>query len=347
MYEPMSLRLVGFCGFSLLLAACCNDRPRSLEASDAGLSRRLAARSSIVTARRQVAPPALRPAPALEITKVWRQQRFAWRQIDIVNWQAVADDLPPLPAEPPLDPSGCPAGMIEVTGNYLVDARGRDDTDGVFLLQNQSCSFWRTRNRTDAGLCDRFDRSAWLAASAALPRKPLRFCIDRYEFPNTYGEFPLVGVTFAEAVKHCEKVGKRLCNESEWTFACEGEEGLPYPHGYERDREVCRIDVLSAGPGKDTFSPRTGANTARGLDFAWQGRRSGESPLCKSPFGVLDMTGNVDEWTLSTRRYGRRMILKGGHWGPARQRCRPQTRGHGPAYNRYDSGFRCCTDRAT
>jgi formylglycine-generating enzyme required for sulfatase activity len=56
------------------------------------------------------------------------------------------------------------------------------------------------------------------------------------------------------------------------------------------------------------------------------------------------MTGNVDEWTRSVRNYGYKMILKGGHWGPGRQRCRPQTRGHGPYYIRYDQGFRCCAD---
>ena len=30
----------------------------------------------------------------------------------------------------------------------------------------------------------------------------------------------------------CSAQGKRLCGESEWTLACEGEEHLPYPYGY-------------------------------------------------------------------------------------------------------------------
>jgi len=278
------------------------------------------------------------------VTKVYREPRFSWRQIELVNWQAIADDLSPLPPEPSHAPSRCRAGQVLVSGKFLLDANGRDDTDQLLELQNRACRFWRTHDRTVEGLCDRFDRDAWLAASAPLPRRELAFCVDRYEFPNEYGQFPMTGVTFAEAVKHCERVGERLCNENEWTFACEGEEGMPYPYGYERNREACRIDILAAGPDKDTFSPRTTEHTARGLDFAWHGVRSGEMPRCKSPFDVFDMTGNVDEWTSNTRKYGRKMILKGGHWGPARQRCRPQTRGHGPAYNRYDSGFRCCSD---
>ena len=31
----------------------------------------------------------------------------------------------------------------------------------------------------------------------------------------------------------------------------------------------------------------------------WQGVPSGSLPKCKSPFGVYDMTGNVDEYTKS------------------------------------------------
>ena len=143
---------------------------------------------------------------------------------------------------------------------------------------------------------------------------------------------------------NCKRVGKRLCTESEWTFACEGEEGSPYPYGYSRDATACRIDVLANRPGDKALIPRTTASAALAMDSAWQGKRAGEMPRCKSPFGVHDMTGNVDEWTRSVRPHGYRMILKGGHWGPVRQRCRPQTRGHGPRYVRYDQGFRCCTD---
>jgi formylglycine-generating enzyme required for sulfatase activity len=80
------------------------------------------------------------------------------------------------------------------------------------------------------------------------------------------------------------------------------------------------------------------------VDRLWQGEPSGASPRCKSPFGVYDMTGNVDEWTRSTRPTGYRSILKGGYWGPVRTRCRPSTRAHGEDYSYYQQGFRCCGD---
>lgn len=297
-----------------------------------------------------VAKPKPKPKPkqprllelGVPITKTFEEKRRPWRQVQEVNWQRIADGEPVLPAETERSAGACEPGMLPIQGGLLLDKKGREDNDEVLLLQNRACAHFLTNDHGVNSLCDRFDRDKWLALSHDLPRKSLQFCIDRYEFPNSYGEYPLVVVTYSESKKYCEKVGKRLCNESEWTLACEGEEGKPYPYGYERDETACRIGILAAGPDKDTFRPRTLPHTAHGIDFAWQGKRSGESPRCVSPFGVEDMTGNVDEWTKNVRRYGYEMIMKGGHWGPARQRCRPQTRGHGPYYVRYDQGFRCC-----
>lgn len=285
--------------------------------------------------------------PTLNVTHVYRRRRFEWRQIGGVNWQPSAQGLPPLPAVSEPSSAECGPAMVLVEGGYLLSANGRDDDDGVLLAQDSTCALWLTKYHTMYGLCDRFDADAWRARAAKLPRKRLRFCIDRYEYPNARGEFPLVVVTYSESVAFCKKAGKRICAEDEWTFACEGEEGRPFPYGYVRDPNACPIDIIAPPPDDDTFLPRTLASTAKGLDFAWQGKRSGESPRCVSPFGVFDLTGNVDEWTKNTRKYGREMIMKGGHWGGGRHRCRPQTRGHGPAYVRYDQGFRCCTDPAS
>jgi sulfatase modifying factor 1 len=85
----------------------------------------------------------------------------------------------------------------------------------------------------------------------------------------------------------------------------------------------------------------------REIDRLWQGAASGASPRCRSPFGVYDMTGNVDEWTESVQAASPRSILKGGYWGPVRTRCRPSTRRHGEDYACYQQGFRCCVDVPT
>ncbi len=49
-------------------------------------------------------------------------------------------------------------------------------------------------------------------------------------------------MSWVDAKKQCEDIGKRLCTEEEFNFACEGEAMLPYTYGYERDAAKCNID---------------------------------------------------------------------------------------------------------
>ena len=63
------------------------------------------------------------------------------------------------------------------------------------------------------------------------------------------------------------------------------------------------------------------------------------------------MTGNVDEWV--TNEKGKEKDkpyvsgLKGGYWGPVRDRCRPMTTDHNQWHTGYQIGFRCCEDVPT
>ena len=172
----------------------------------------------------------------------------------------------------------------------------------------------------------------------------MRFCIDRFEYPNQKGVFPVIMVNFHEAQALCAEQGKRLCDEAEWTFACEGDEATPYPYGYKRDSSACIIDQQWKPYNGAAFSPREDQACANELDRLWQGKASGTQPRCKSPFGVYDMTGNVDEWTHTVREGERPSILKGGYWGPVRTRCRPATRSHDENHTFYQQSFRCCAE---
>jgi formylglycine-generating enzyme required for sulfatase activity len=168
-----------------------------------------------------------------------------------------------------------------------------------------------------------------------------RFCIDRYEYPNVKGRIPVVMKTWTQAVELCGARGRRLCKGAEWTLACEGEERLPYPYGYARDDEACNTDRPLAGP-----YPRMIAQRPRGVEISlvdWRAP-SGEMARCTSPFGVNDMTGNVDEWVVNESGYPYESGLKGGYWGPVRDRCRPMTIAHDERFAFYQIGFRCCAD---
>jgi formylglycine-generating enzyme required for sulfatase activity len=67
---------------------------------------------------------------------------------------------------------------------------------------------------------------------------------------------------------------------------------------------------------------------------------------CVSPYGIYDLTGNIDEWVQSFDFHDSKISnLKGGHYlHNCRARCRPVTTRHGPYYFQASIGFRCCAD---
>jgi formylglycine-generating enzyme required for sulfatase activity len=232
----------------------------------------------------------------------------------------------------------CAPGMVEVQGAMKIDS----DRGNVEWLQDATCTRWINRDFPER--CASFDRDRWLAISRDLPARPAHFCIDRFEHPNRRGAYPVIAVTWYEARATCEAQGERLCTEDEWTFACEGEEAAPYPTGYARDEAACVIDRPWKLFDERMLAIRDSTLALAEIDYVWQGEASGSHPACRSPFGVYDMTGNVDEWTSSVQREGFRSIFKGGYWGPVRARCRATTRAHNEDFYFYQQGFRCCTD---
>ena len=260
-----------------------------------------------------------------------------WRFVAGKHWQVKSD-----PGEAPATTDAregnrgkCTEGMVEVRGQFKLMPNG----DG---LQQTTCKKWISRTFPER--CAEFDRDKWLALSKDIKTREMAFCIDRFEYPNRKGEYPIILLDWNEAGALCKQEKKRLCTEDEWTFACEGEEAVPYPYGYTRDADACLVDrPWRPFAGTWIKHGRGSEQTRRELDGLWQGLPSGAQPKCRSPFGVYDMVGNVDEWTRSVLP-GRPSILKGGYWGPVRTRCRPSTRAHGETHVFYQEGVRCCTD---
>ena len=217
----------------------------------------------------------------------------------------------------------CPTGMVEVEGDYCPNVE-------------QKCLRWldpETKMR-----CAEFDKTS--ACEGKTRHK--KFCIDEFEYPNQVGEKPVIMKTWYEAQNTCKSEGKRLCGESEWTLSCEGAEHLPYPYGYTRDSQACNID--KPHPDVNEAAIANPATREKEVERLWQGEPSGSREACVSPYGVHDMTGNVDEWVVNESGHPYKSGLKGGYWGPVRDRCRPMTVAHNETFIFYQIGFRCCGD---
>jgi hypothetical protein len=278
-----------------------------------------------------------RPAPARP-----------WTVVGGKHWQlaahtdAVLEPNEPAPSDDVVSHRGaCAEGMLEVSGRMRLDGPGGTVED----LQDRTCVDWISREFP--ARCAAFDPASWQHLSATLPTLPMHFCIDAYEYPNRKGDYPIIGFTWYEAVSACEERGARLCSEDEWTFACEGEDALPYPYGYRRRADACVIDRAWRQYDDGALAQRDSPTAIREVDYLWQGEPSGSREDCRSPFGAHDMTGNVDEWTRSVQREGYRSIFKGGYWGPVRARCRASTRVHNEDFYFYQQGFRCCANASS
>ena len=245
-------------------------------------------------------------------------------------------------AAPPPKPTGCPEDMVRVEGKYCPVVLHR-------CIEHHPEYEARKGDPTVSERCLRYQEPARCFVEE---RKEMSFCVDRYEYPNKKGELPRVLVSWHQAKARCEKIGKRLCTEDEFNFACEGPDILPHVYGFVRDPTKCNIDKPYVQPDHsrqmltydDCLKTDWCAAEMKRLD---KRHAIGSTETCISWAGAVDMNGNVNEWVeLPGQKPPNRSGLKGGWYGPVRNRCRPTVKFHKEADYGYEAGFRCCKDVA-
>jgi formylglycine-generating enzyme required for sulfatase activity len=120
---------------------------------------------------------------------------------------------------------------------------------------------------------------------------------------------------------------------SEWEWAARGRgEGRWFPWGFESPKCERAVMALEA------------------VDGCGAGRTApvGSRPRGKSRDGVLDLAGNVAEWT-STAKVGKYLVTRGGSWNqsiPSAFRAGDRTGAQESTRGGIETGFRCVVDVA-
>jgi len=169
--------------------------------------------------------------------------------------------------------------------------------------------------------------------------------IPRCNFdPEMHKDEPVVCAYWDQARTYCEWVGKRLCTEAEWEKAAKGTDGRRYPWG--NDMASCDYAVM--------FQDGKGCGTGGMLPV-------GSIPAGASPYGVMDMAGNVKEHVndVYSEYYYQECgsgcsnpqgppateysdyVSKGGHFNSWARELRTSERSNYDVGTEY-MGFRCC-----
>jgi iron(II)-dependent oxidoreductase len=184
--------------------------------------------------------------------------------------------------------------MVWVPSGYFI--MGADERDSKTLSaelgmkEDQIAAFeWYPKRRVyvEGFFIDKYETTNELWAKfAAAPAKETGYKPDPKlpkspppPAPGAYDAYPAVNVLWAEAQQYANWAGKRLPLEAQWEKAARGTDGRLYPWGNEpltSERGVF-VDL------------KTGKSTKYGP--------VGSKPAGASPYGCLDMAGNVYEWT--------------------------------------------------
>lgn len=152
------------------------------------------------------------------------------------------------------------------------------------------------------------------------------------EAPSGKTLYPVVYVSWDDAVAFCRWEGKRLPAEEEWEKAGRGTDGRLFPWGNEWQRSRSNLG------GDGTL-------------------RVGSYPGGASPFGVMDMVGSVWQWTSSTDRpagagqksitgWADNRIVRGPAFSNRRQEGRVTMRMSYNSHSRANTiGCRCARDK--
>ncbi len=158
-----------------------------------------------------------------------------------------------------------PAGSFRMGG---LDVNAEADEQPAHNVQMKA--FWMDKTEVTNAMF-------MLCVKAGACEPPAQFKSEtRAQYFNNpeFNDYPVIYVSWTQADAYCKWAGRRLPTEAEWEYAARGTDFRTYPWGE---------DVPDNS--RANFNFQLGDTN-----------RVGSYPAGASPFGVLDMAGNVIEW---------------------------------------------------
>ena len=192
-----------------------------------------------------------------------------------------------------------------------------DSTDIKSLQDIELDGFWMGKTEVSWAQYMKFARETGLNSPEGIEKKG--------------NDYPIAGISWNEAEAYCQwlsgktGLGFKLPLENQWEKAARGTDGRKYPWGNrEPDRNLANFLNPSTSTGKVNSHPR-GA----------------------SPYGILNMAGNVAEWcgdVLTGKEHNRRPARGGSFYNNAQDIACYSRRTWSPSERINTLGFRICLD---
>jgi iron(II)-dependent oxidoreductase len=203
-----------------------------------------------------------------------------------------------------------PPGMLKIPAGDFdfkvqgLEIEGGDDVgvDVAYAGEDSTRRFHQQEIRIDPFYIDRYPVSnaqfkAFLDATRYQPKDDRNFLKDwkNGAYPAGWANKPVTWVSLEDARAYAAWAGKRLPHEWEWQYAAQGTDGRLYPWGNEW--QAAAVPVPDKGRALRTPDD------------------SDAHPTGASVFGVMDMVGNVWQWTDEyVDEHTRAVILRGGSY---------------------------------
>jgi iron(II)-dependent oxidoreductase len=224
------------------------------------------------------------------------------------EWKVVPQKIVPIP--PNKAATGTPEGMVKIPqGDFLfkvagIEIEGLNDmgVDVQYPWEDSPRRFHEHALQIKSFYIDKYpvtnaEFKKFLDSSHYHPKDDLNFLRDWKDgtYPQGWENKPVTWVSQEDARAYASWAGKRLPHEWEWQYAAQGADGRLYPWGNQWDD--------SAVPVPDK------SRSMRGPDAV------DAHPKGASPFGVMDLVGNVWQWTDEfIDEHTRGGILRGGSY---------------------------------